>query len=239
MHLQTRGSSVGLSRLSLLLRPSAVVIAPAIPILIVMSLGVAHAQDVRSQPILAGEVTLTTRDVREITALAGSKRSMWMIHSGRACLPAMCIMATIYLRPELETPVLRRGYAMQLVRGLGKDVAWHAWDREWAWAQVASPGEPFGKELEKPSVDTFPFRVLGEIPDQQLVAMVQFVRHPPFYERLFHRLDRIPIKGIEAGPNGVYTVYEEPEFLYIQKLELSSEAGGWKIKSVSGHRLMP
>jgi len=210
-----------------------------IMIVTVMTLGVAHAQDTQRPPLLVGEVTLTEKDVDQVIALAGRERPIWMIDSGWACLPAICLRATVYFRPELESSVLRRGYAMDLAKGTGKDLTWDVWDREWAWAQVALPGKPFGKELGRPSEDTFPFRVFGIVPDQQLVAMVQFIRHPPFYERLFHRLDGVPIKAIKADPNGDYTVYEEPEFLYMQTVKLSSEAGGWRIESVSGGRVLP
>ena len=219
---------------------SAVVTACAIRALILMSLGVAHAQAMQPPPLVVG-APITVRDVGEITALAGSEPPVWMIKVSKECPRSPCI-AVAYLRPEVETPALRRGHLMWLTgdtRGDDpKKIVWHAHWRE-AWAQVAVPGKPFGKELGRPSDITGWFLVRGQIPDQQLVDVVRFIRSRPLYERISRGLKDLPISAVVLDSNGAITVHgqiDEGGMLTTQEVKLSQEAGGWKIKSVSAER---
>jgi hypothetical protein len=214
------------------------VTARALLILIVMSLGVAHAQYVRSQPILAGEETLTKQDIGEIARLASPEQHIWMIDATR-CKPGGCIAATVYFLPELETATLRRGHGMSFLKGTAKDSNWQVFPRPWAWAQVAFPGNPFGKELVKPSKDSWPIIVHGQISDQQLIDIVRLIRGLPPYAPSLHGMRDVKVSGIEAGSNGVFTVIGSPDYWTLQKVELSAEAGVWKIRNASVEYMIP
>jgi len=219
---------------------SAVVTARAIRTLILMTLGVAHAQAMQPPPLVVG-APLTTRDVSEITALAGSEPPVWMIKVGKQCPRSPCI-AVAYLRPEVETPTLRRGNLIFLDGDtLGDDpkmIRWHVVLRQ-SWAQVALPGKPFGKELRKPSDITGRFFVQGQIPDQLLVDVVRFIRNLSPSERISHALKDLPISAVVVDSNGAITMQgqiDEGGMSTTQEVKLSQEAGGWKIKSVSVER---
>jgi len=204
-----------------------------------MALTAAHAQVARPRPAVIGE-SLTDHDLGEIAAIAGT--TIWAIKVDKVRgFFWGDLVATVYFPPEVQTPVLRRGRGLFLVRtrvrGTPGKTTWRpVYDATGPWAQVAPPDKPFGTGPASSRDVAGSFSVWGQIPDRQLVEVVQFVRGRPFYERIYRGMRDVPITAVTVKPNGeilVAAFADNGGLALSQDIIVSREGGSWKIKSVS------
>lgn len=212
-----------------------------IPLLLLLCItpGIAHAQPAPTRPVVVG-APLAQDELRQITGALGTPRAIWAIkHEQRGGLGGNAPMATVYFIPEVQTSALRRGRFATVAKVVDprdrRKTVWRRLESQ-AWAQVALPGKPFGKDLGKPADGSGCFVVAGPFPDRKLVDVVQFILGLPPSERTSRGMKDFPIEVIQINKKGEVVVFEgsvEGDQATTQEVKLSRHAGSWKIESVT------
>ena len=98
-------------------------------------------------------------------------------------------LARAYLPPTLQTVQLRRGRVASVVNrtwpSVPEPAKWMLAEPQLAesWAQVAVAGRRF-EDVQDEADRNLPFSVTGQFTDEELVAIVQFIRSRPVLPRL-------------------------------------------------------
>jgi hypothetical protein len=132
---------------------------------------------------------LTT--IEQVVAAAG--KPAWFIAyrgNGRTTRGEQAWTAGVFLTADVANSQVRRGRAVELnspVRGPRPDpVLWSIDSRQQPtrrWAQVAVPGRAFDDVRNREDDENQPFMVLADIPDEDLIGVVTYVRSQQSFAR--------------------------------------------------------
>jgi hypothetical protein len=135
------------------------------------------------KPILLGEEgrTLTDRDIEALHPVLPGGVKPWLIAGDFGEFRGNSFQ--LFLSPEIATPHIRRGKAVQVYKSRPDPKGAFFWET-WApnadrlsdsFAQVAIAGRGF-YEIENVRDRNRPFFVIGEFSDDELISLVQFAR---------------------------------------------------------------
>jgi len=216
---------------------------------IVCTLGITPAS--ASGPFIVGEAgELSTGDANRIIAAAGGNGSVWLLEVYDSWfLKPPNLFVKVHFYPETSTSTLRRGRLAWVWEELSENVNERAWKMSggpMAWAQVASSGHAFDQNLRRPRGLERPFRVMGEISNDDLVDLVKFIRKSPSKPpRVSENPDGwsleigadvdggLAIINVEVKAKCFFEVTTERRRGSGQKIEVSKGESGWEVYSVS------
>jgi hypothetical protein len=181
-------------------------------------------------PMRLGDVAraLPDQDVLDLERVASAHGvSPWLIRGPGDQLPDTESIEA-YGTPKVTTVTLRRGTVTTLVRHRRADRgAWTPWtiDSRSDYAQVAPTDEGF-VWLEDDRDAARPFRVVGAVPDADLVSLVKLIR----VSATVH--GRWPIVLIRRQTDGTVDVMLRAKELAGQHVTLRLQSGTWVIVGV-------
>jgi hypothetical protein len=147
--------------------------------------------------------------------------------------------ATLFMTPTVVTPRLRRG-AARTVRcassvNLGSCLKWAVSGRDLVYVQVAHK-EPFGQERWPRSVQERPILLECRLPDDDVVALVDYLRSKPegehdsgFRSGMF---EDDPVLSIRRGTSGLFTVMLSSDGIGGSRATLRKRSGKWHLVKV-------
>jgi len=191
---------------------------------------------------------LSRRSVQEIVALAGGNGTdVWLLVGDHSQVLPETWFIDAYLEADVSGPRLRRGRVASLESRIvnGVAIGWRARSPEAKYAQVAIAPNRWPTSLNDLSIDR-PFVVEGDFSDQELIALVSFVRGTPQVEsshgkdshgrtwsQFPDRLDgRMPITAIRREGATVIVILQSSTRSG-QTAELSRANGAWTLLRVT------
>lgn len=221
----------------------------------VVCMTVAGAEQQRL-PLIYGECPneLQAEDVAEIMKLATTKDSSpWLLEAEKTKQSSPVQMrVSAYLKPFVATPRLRRGHMVfffDVKRPRQETRSWSLGGDKHRYAQVSASNKPFTTEFVFPSPADKPFLVTGNIRDEDLVALVDFIRSYPQQPR---RTDVMPdgrirstwtmpdcvhggypILSVKEKEGGSFEIHTERCEGAGQAVRVKLQNGKWKLLSVS------
>ena len=143
--------------------------------------------------------------LNDVTPLCPEGQDIWFIRvhdNNREFSGNLEYDVTVYFTPDVTTPRLRKGERVAF---------WSWWWSEdpaakgrllpklvGTYYQVSPRGEPFGQGLEVPSKTLMPYPLRTELPDEEVIEIVDFVRTSPADDKWGYAFDgSAPILGIE------------------------------------------
>jgi hypothetical protein len=108
---------------------------------------------------------------------------------------------TVYLRPEVSTPRLRKGRRIGLWYELWKPYTKGKEELPeravGTYYQVSLPDKPFGRSLDVPPATLMPYPLDTKLPDKEVVEIIDFIRTNPKDERGYAAHGSAAIRGME------------------------------------------
>lgn len=223
--------------------------------MLVVCMTVAGAEQQRL-PLICGECPneLQAEDVAEIMKLATTRDSSpWLLEAGKTKWSRPVQMrVSVYLKPAVATPRLRRGqmvFFFDVKRPRQETRSWSLGGDKHRYAQVSVSDKPFTTEFAFPNSADKPFLVTGNIRDEDLVALVDFIRSYPQQPR---RMDVMPdgrirstwtmpdcvhgdypILSVTEKEGGSFEIFTESREGAGQSIRVKLQDGKWKLLEVS------
>jgi hypothetical protein len=201
-----------------------------------IALLVSISQSASVMPFRTGDVArqLTEQDVKAIELVLPSDSKPWLLNGDPGQIGnAQFIDA--YLSPTAATPSLRRGTVITVMRRISPPTAWTARPAE-AYAQVSIAGKKFD-EIQGDQDVNRPFRVIGSINDDQLIAIIDVLRSSQTSgERGMNAIRMWPILRIGLQPDGSVQVLTRGAVMQGQSITLHYGGQKWSVIAV-GNRV--
>lgn len=213
----------------------------------------ARALIAKSGPLRFGPTAAHLRSwaIWELHLALGANAKPWLFNAfGQGYLLEPKWYVDAYLEPDRVAPRLRVGQMATMIAALTAVGAYDGvrrWSRSrtdrWAQVLVATGADPLAIKDQRDLAR--PFRVLGEIADDALVAVVDFIRsspenptpQPPKTAAIFTRVEGTwPIQRleVEGGAISVVLIGPSPDEKSGQAVVVRRVGSGWTITRITG-----
>jgi len=194
---------------------------------------------VGANPIRLGDVArgLSDRDVAAITQIAQAqacREKPWLINGPRVQIADLQFIEA-YCPPEIGRDELRRGVLVNITRDLPSG-SWRLSDgpQTVPYAQVTVSERQLNEVAGDDDINR-PFRVIGEIRDDELVSLARFIRSGavralPEGSRPIER--KWPIVSVARRTDGTIDVRSRQEDMAGQLVTVRREGQGWIVLQV-------